>query len=214
MILVTSDAQRTMGTFLGASIDLDPRDLDLSMVRDTKVLYLEGYLWDAEAAKKAFLAAAAEVKAHGGEVALSLSDPFCVARHRESFLELVQGHTDILFANEAEITSLYNTDSFEVAIDLVRGHCKIACLTRSSEGSLVLTGDNTFSIPPYHFGELLDTTGAGDCYAAGFLYGYTQGWSAERCGNAGSICAAQVVTQMGPRSQESLKQLLELHLNN
>ncbi|NBV69974.1 MAG: adenosine kinase [Synechococcaceae bacterium WB4_2_0805] len=212
MILVTPDAQRTMGTFLGASIDLDPKDLDLSMVRETKVLYLEGYLWDAEAAKQAFLAAAAEVKAHGGEVALSLSDPFCVGRHQQSFLELVEGYVDILFANEAEITSLYNTDSFEVATDLVRGHCKIACLTRSSEGSLVLTGDTTFSIPPYHFGDLLDTTGAGDCYAAGFLYGYSQGWSYERCGHAGSICAGRVVTQMGPRSQVDLLGLIEANL--
>jgi sugar/nucleoside kinase (ribokinase family) len=212
MILVTPDAQRTMGTFLGASIALDPNDLDLSMVRQTKVLYLEGYLWDAEAAKKAFLAAAAEVKAHEGEVALSLSDPFCVDRHRTSFLELVEGHVDILFANEEEIKSLYLTDSFEQATDLVRGHCKLACLTRSSQGSLVLAGDATHVIPAYQLGELLDTTGAGDCYAAGFLYGYTQGWSAERCGHAGSICAAQIVTQMGPRSQVDLLGLINTYL--
>ena len=157
-------------------------------------------------------AATARCMILGGEVALSLSDPFCVDRHRTSFQELVEGHVDILFANEDEIKSLYLTDSFEQATDLVRGHCKLACLTRSSQGSLVLAGDATHVIPAYQLGDLLDTTGAGDCYAAGFLYGYSQGWDPNRCGHAGSICAAQIVTQMGPRSQVDLKDLIEHHL--
>ena len=160
----------------------------------------------------AFLAAAAEVRAHGGQVALSLSDPFCVDRHRQSFLELVEGHVDLLFANEREIMSLYATDSFERATEQVRGHCSLAALTRSDQGSLVLEGELTHLIPIYGLGPLVDTTGAGDSYAAGFLYGYTQGLSAERCGHIGALCAGQVVTQMGPRSQVSLKELVLEHL--
>lgn len=208
MILVTPDAQRTMCTFLGASTRLDPEDLDLSMVRRSRVLYLEGYLWDAEPAKRAFLAAAEEVRAHGGEVALSLSDPFCVQRHRDSFLDLVENHVDILFANEHEILSLYDTDHFETAVDRVRGHCRLAALTRSEKGSLVLEGERSHVIDPFVLGPLVDTTGAGDSYAAGFLYGYTQGLPAERCGAIGSLCAGQVVTQMGPRSAMDLRELV------
>ena len=131
LILVTPDAQRTMCTYLGASVGLDPADLYLEMVRQAKVLYLEGYLWDSEEAKRAFIAAAEVMRASGGEVALSLSDAFCVERHRDSFLELVDGHVDVLFANEMEITALYGTDSFEAAADQVRGRCKVAALTRS-----------------------------------------------------------------------------------
>ena len=212
LILVSPDAQRTMCTYLGASVDLDPKDLDLSMVQRARVLYLEGYLWDAEPAKQAFLAAAAAVKSNGGEVALSLSDPFCVARHRQSFLELVEGYVDILFANEAEITSLYSTDSFEIAAQRVRGHCRLACLTRSGEGSLVLEGEKSFQIPAYKLGELVDTTGAGDSYAAGFLYGYCRGLDPQLCGQIGSLCAGQVVTQIGPRSAVNLQELVRLHL--
>ena len=193
-------------------MNLDPRDVDLAMVRRAKVLYLEGYLWDAEPAKRAFLAASEEVRSHGGEVALSLSDPFCVDRHRDSFLELVRNHVDILFANEAEITSLYQTGSFEEAATQVRQHCRLACLTRSDKGSSVLEGETTPLIEPFKLGDLVDTTGAGDSYAAGFLYGYTQGLSPERCGQLGSLCAGQVVTQMGPRSQVPLKELVLQHL--
>ena len=212
MILVTPDAQRTMNTFLGASVHLDPNDIDLSMVRRAKVLYLEGYLWDSEEAKRAFVAAASEVKVQGGQVALSLSDPFCVDRHRDSFLELVENHVDILFANEAEIISLYQASSFEAAAQLVRQHCRLACLTRSEQGSWVLEGETTHAIAPFQLGELRDTTGAGDTYAAGFLFGYTQGLPADQCGQIASLCAGQVVTQMGPRPQVSLKALVQQHL--
>jgi fructokinase len=170
LILVTPDAQRTMCTYLGASVGLDPADLDLELVAQAKVLYLEGYLWDSEAAKRAFIAAAEVARANGGEVALSLSDAFCVERHRDSFQELVDGHVDILFANEMEITS------------------------------------------PYSLGPLVDTTGAGDLYAAGFLHGWTQGLPPERCGQLGSLCAGQVVTQLGPRPQCDLVELMRRHL--
>ena len=210
--LVTPDAQRTMCTYLGASVGLDPADLDLDMVAQAKVLYLEGYLWDSDEAKAAFITAAEVARAHGGEVALSLSDAFCVERHRESFQELVDGHVDILFANEMEITALYKANSFEEAADQVRGRCKLAALTRSEQGSVVLNGAGTHSVAPFQLGPLLDTTGAGDLYAAGFLHAYTQGQSVDECGRLGSLCAGQVVTQLGPRPQGSLKQLVAQHL--
>ena len=212
LILVTPDAQRTMCTYLGASVGLDPADLDLEMVAQAKVLYLEGYLWDSDEAKAAFITAAEVARAHGGEVALSLSDAFCVERHRESFQELVDGHVDILFANEMEITALYKANSFEEAADQVRGRCKLAALTRSEQGSVVLNGAGTHSVAPFQLGPLLDTTGAGDLYAAGFLHAYTQGQAVEACGRLGSLCAGQVVTQLGPRPQGSLKQLVAQHL--
>ena len=212
LILVTPDAQRTMCTYLGASVGLDPADLDLDMVAQAKVLYLEGYLWDSDEAKAAFITAAEVARAHGGEVALSLSDAFCVERHRESFQELVDGHVDILFANEMEITALYKANSFEEAADQVRGRCKLAALTRSEQGSVVLNGTSTHSVAPFQLGPLLDTTGAGDLYAAGFLHAYTQGQSVDECGRLGSLCAGQVVTQLGPRPQGSLKQLVAQHL--
>ena len=212
LILVTPDAQRTMCTYLGASVGLDPADLDLDMVAQAKVLYLEGYLWDSDEAKAAFITAAEVARAHGGEVALSLSDAFCVERHRESFQELVDGHVDILFANEMEITALYKAYSFEEAADQVRGRCKLAALTRSEQGSVVLNGTSTHSVAPFQLGPLLDTTGAGDLYAAGFLHAYTQGQAVEACGRLGSLCAGQVVTQLGPRPQGSLKQLVAQHL--
>jgi fructokinase len=207
LILVTPDAQRTMCTYLGASVALEPADLDLAMVAQAKVLYLEGYLWDSDAAKRAFVAAAEVARANGAQVALSLSDAFCVERHRDSFQELVDGHVDILFANETEIISLYQSASFEEAAQQARGRCRIAALTRSEQGSLVLQGDQTHRIEAIKLGPLVDTTGAGDLYAAGFLHAYTQGESLEACGRLGSLCAGQVVTQLGPRPQVDLIQL-------
>jgi len=212
LILVTPDAQRTMCTYLGASVGLDPADLDLEMVAQARVLYLEGYLWDSDEAKRAFIAAAEVARAHGGEVALSLSDAFCVERHRDSFQELVDGHVDILFANEMEITSLYKANSFEEAAEQVRGRCHIAALTRSEQGSLILNGSGTHVVEPFRLGELVDTTGAGDLYAAGFLHAHCRGQSVEACGRLGSLCAGQVVTQLGPRPQGDLRQLALTHL--
>ena len=213
LIYVTPDAERTMCTFLGASTQLEPDDLDLSMVRQTKVLYLEGYLWDSPAAKRAFIAAAEACRETGGQVALSLSDGFCVDRHRDSFLELVNGHVDVLFANETEILSLYETADLAIALDQVSSCCSIVAITRGGNGSVVLSGDQRWDIGIFGLGELLDTTGAGDLYAGGFLHAYTQGESLERCGQLGALCAGQIVTQLGARSQVSLKQLAEAHLN-
>ena len=213
LILVTPDAQRTMCTYLGASVGLDPSDLNLDLVAQAKVLYLEGYLWDSDDAKRAFIAAAEVARANGAQVALSLSDAFCVERHRDSFQELVDGHVDILFANEMEITSLYKANSFEAAVEQVRGRCSIAALTRSEQGSLILSGSATHQVEPFKLGPLVDTTGAGDLYAAGFLYGHTQGRSLEECGRLGSLCAGQVVTQLGPRPQADLPQLVREQLS-
>ena len=212
LIYVTPDAERTMCTFLGASTQLEPEDLDLSMVRETKVLYLEGYLWDSPAAKRAFIAAAEACRDSGGQVALSLSDGFCVDRHRESFLDLVNGHVDVLFANDVEIMSLYETDDFDTAVQQVSGCCRVAALTRGAKGSVVLSGDQRWDIGIVSLGDLLDTTGAGDLYAGGFLHGYTQGESLERCGQLGALCAGQIVTQLGARPQVSLKQLAATQL--
>ena len=209
IIFVTPDAQRTMCTYLGASVFLEPNDLDLSMVRETKVLYLEGFLWDHPAAKRAFLAASEACKNSGGKVALSLSDSFCVDRHRESFLSLVDSHVDILFANESEITSLYEVNEFNKAIEKIQNRCEIAALTRGEKGSLILTQKEQIEIEPYKFGPLIDTTGAGDLYAGGFLYGYTTGQSLLKCGHIGSICAGHIVTQLGPRSRISLKEFVQ-----
>ena len=212
LIYVTPDAERTMCTFLGASTQLEPEDLDLSMVREAKVLYLEGYLWDSPAAKRAFIAAAEACRDSGGQVALSLSDGFCVDRHRESFLDLVNGHVDVLFANDVEIMSLYETDDFDTAVQQVSGCCRVAALTRGAKGSVVLSGDQRWDIGIVSLGDLLDTTGAGDLYAGGFLHGYTQGESLERCGQLGALCAGQIVTQLGARPQVSLKQLAATQL--
>jgi sugar/nucleoside kinase (ribokinase family) len=212
LILVTPDAQRTMCTYLGASVQLHPDDIDLEMVAQAKVLYLEGYLWDSDDAKAAFIAAAEVARANGGQVALSLSDAFCVERHRSSFQELVDGHVDILFANEMEITSLYKANSFDEAAEEVRGRCTVAALTRSELGSVILNGSGTHTIAPYKLGELVDTTGAGDLYAAGFLHAYCQGQPIDACGQLGSLCAGQVVTQLGPRPQADLKALVARQL--
>ena len=212
LIFVTPDAQRTMCTYLGASVFLEPEDLDLSMVKQTKVLYLEGFLWDHPAAKRAFIAAANACKSSGGKVALSLSDSFCVNRHRKSFLTLLEDHIDILFANEAEIMSLYEVKEFQKAIDKVQDKCEVAALTCGGKGSVILSKEEQIKIEPYEFGPLIDTTGAGDLFASGFLHGYINGESLLRCGQIASICAGQIVTQLGPRSRVSLKRLVNENL--
>ncbi len=212
LILVTPDAQRTMGTFLGASVNFGPDDLDPSVVAAAKVTYLEGYLWDAPPAKKAFQEAAHIAHQAGRKVALSLSDPFCVARHRESFLDLVSGHVDLLFANEVEITSLYQVENFDQALQAVRGHCEIAALTRSGKGSVILAGDEVHVVDAAPVPEVVDSTGAGDLYAAGFLYGYTAGKSLFDSGRIGALAAAEVISHFGARPEVSLSRLVRERL--
>ena len=212
LVLVTPDAQRTMLTYLGASVNFGPADVDLDAVKDAKVTYLEGYLWDPEDAKQAFRTAAKTAEEAGREVSLSLSDPFCVDRHRADFLDLIEGHVDILFANEAEIMALYEVDSFDEAAAKVAGHCKIAALTRSEKGSVVVSDAGMQAVPAAPVGKVIDTTGAGDAYAAGFLYGYTQGEDLATCAKMGGIAAAEVICQMGARPETDLKAAMALKL--
>lgn len=208
LILITPDAQRTMNTFLGASVNLGPEDIDADLVARAKVTYLEGYLWDRDEAKQAFLRAAALAAANDRMVSLSLSDPFCVDRHRGSFREFVSGHVDILFANEDEIMSLYQVDTFDEALQHVRQDCRIAALTRSEKGSVVVAGDAVHVVDAEPVGKVVDTTGAGDQFAAGFLYGYTRGRDLTTCARIGGIAAAEVIAHVGPRPQVKLADLV------
>jgi len=209
LVLVTPDAQRTMATYLGISTQLGPIDLDRDAITNAKIVYLEGYLWDPPRAKQAFLQASRLAHDAGGQVALTLSDTFCVDRHRQEFRELVHGHIDILFANEAELLSLTEAKSFDSALAAIRGKCEIAVLTRSEKGSIVLVGNDTTEVKPDAVDKVVDTTGAGDLYASGFLYGLTRGLSMEGCARLGSLAAAEVISHVGARPQVSLKALAE-----
>jgi sugar/nucleoside kinase (ribokinase family) len=202
LIFVTPDAQRTMQTFLGACTQLGPEDVNLDHVTASKVVYMEGYLWDLPRAKQAMLDAAMKAKASGVKVSLTLSDAFCVARFRDEFLDLAEKYIDILFANESEILSLYQTQDFDDALQQVRNHCEIAALTRSEKGSVVVKGDEVHIIDAVKGVKVVDTTGAGDAYAAGFLYAYTQGTDLKTAGKLGGAMAAQVISQYGPRSEK------------
>jgi sugar/nucleoside kinase (ribokinase family) len=208
MIIVTGDAQRTMNTYLGASSMLCADHLDLDLIRASTVTYLEGYLYDRPEAKDAYRVASEAAHAAGRKVSLTLSDSFCVDRHRKDFLRLVAEGVDILFANEAEITALYEVDSFDEAKDRVRGHCEIACLTRGPAGSMIVTRDDEHEIAAHPVERVVDTTGAGDLYAAGFLFGYTQGMPFDRAGQLGSVAASAVIGHTGARPGLSLEQLL------
>ncbi len=214
LIFVTPDAQRTMCTFLGASVLLDPLDLDLSLVGKAKILYLEGYLWDNPSAKKAFIKAAEVSKKSGKKVALSLSDSFCVERHRESFLNLIEEYIDILFANESEIKSLYQNLDLDFAINKIRDKCELIAITRGNNGSVLLSKGKKIIINPFILGEAIDTTGAGDLYAGGLLKGLTNGLSPHKSAMMGSICAGHIVTQLGSRSNTSLQEIVKKNLDH
>ncbi|MHB8376997.1 MAG: adenosine kinase [Dehalococcoidia bacterium] len=208
LIVVTPDAQRTMQTYLGASVELTADDVPAALIASAQVTYLEGYLWDRPTAKAAFLRASALAHAAGRKVALTLSDPFCVERHRASFLELVAEHVDVLFANEREIIALYEADGFDAALQRVRGHCEVVALTRSEKGSVVASDGEVHVIDAAPVAEVVDTTGAGDLYAAGFLYGLTHGRGLAACGRIASLCAAEVIGHVGARPQMRLAELV------
>jgi len=207
LIFVTPDAQRTMQTFLGATSQLGPEDVDMSAITSSKVLYLEGYLWDQPRAKTAMREAAIQAEKAGVKVSLTLSDSFCVARFRDEFKELIKNHVDILFANESEILSLYEVTDFDAALQHVRQDAEIAALTRSEKGSVVVKGSEVHVIDAVKGVKVVDTTGAGDAYAAGFLYGYTQGHDLATCGKLGGVMAAEVISHMGPRVEANAKAL-------
>lgn len=205
LIFVTPDAHRTMQTFLGACGELGPEDIDDRLIASSKVVFLEGYLWDQERAKEAFRNAAGIAAEGGRKVAFTTSDPFCVERHREEFLHFIEDHVDILFANEEEVKSLYQVPDFDAALQRVRGHCEIAALTRSEKGSVVVSGDEVHVVDAERVAKVVDSTGAGDAYAAGFLYAYTQGRSLRACGKLGGMLAAEVISHYGARPAADLK---------
>jgi len=207
LILVTPDAQRTMNTYLGACVELGPEHLDRALIESAQVLYLEGYLFDPPRAKAAIRAAAEIAHGAGRKVSLSLSDPFCVERHRADFRALIADHVDIVFANEIEIGSLYETGDFEAAARAAARDCEIAVLTRSAKGSVVVSGAARHEIPAAPVAEVVDTTGAGDLYASGFLYGITHGRPLDVCGRLGSLCAAEIISHIGARPERPLKEL-------
>jgi sugar/nucleoside kinase (ribokinase family) len=207
LILVTPDAQRTMNTYLGACALLGPEDIDAELIKAAQVTYLEGYLFDRPEAKDAFRRAAAIAHAANRKVSLTLSDSFCVDRHREDFLDLVDNHVDILFANEQEITSLFETTDWDEAVAAVRERCEVAALTRSEKGSVIVGDSQTVPVPAAHVERVVDTTGAGDLYSSGFLYGVTHGADLAECGRLGSVCAAEVISHFGARPETSLRSL-------
>jgi sugar/nucleoside kinase (ribokinase family) len=208
LILVTPDGQRTMNTYLGACVELGSADMDPDVITAAQITYLEGYLFDPPQAQEAFREAAAIAHSAGRQVALSLSDPFCVGRHRREFLDLVAGHIDILFANEAEICSLCETDDFAAAAAAVRGHVAIAALTRSAAGSVILVPGAEHLIDASPVPRVVDTTGAGDLYASGFLYGLTHDLPLPVCGKIGSLCAAEIISHVGARPETALSSLI------
>lgn len=198
-ILVTPDAERTMCTYLGAAASVSEDDIDENIIADSKVLYLEGYLWDSEAASKAFHKAIECAKRSGCKVALALSDPYCVGRHREMFLSLLQNDTDILFANEEEILSLFEVETITEALNLLVSKAVLGVITRGSEGAAVVSDGGIRWVPTNKVHNVVDTTGAGDAFAAGFLYGYTQGLDLNRCAEIGNKLGAEIIQHTGAR---------------
>jgi len=207
LIMVTPDAHRSMNTYLGASAGLSRKELDLDLIRQAKITYLEGYLFDRPEAKDAFYLAAKTAAEAGNKVSLTLSDKFCVDRHRADFVDLISGYIDILFANEEEAKALFETEDFDEAIDRLREVCELAAVTRSEKGSIIQSAHDFVEVGAEPVDRLEDTTGAGDQYAAGFLYGYTQGKDLLTCGRLGSLAAAEVISHFGARPEVSLKQL-------
>jgi sugar/nucleoside kinase (ribokinase family) len=207
LIIVTPDAERTMNTYLGASGLLGPDDIDVPMVQAGEISYLEGYLFDSPANKQAYRVASEAARGAGRRVAVNLSDVFCVERHRDEFLTLIRDHVDVLFANEAEITALYETEEFDQCVAAVSRQVAIACLTRSERGSVVVTPGGSIEVPAHPVDRVVDTTGAGDLYAAGFLFGLTHDRSLEDCARLGALAAAEVISHTGARPERSLAEL-------
>jgi sugar/nucleoside kinase (ribokinase family) len=207
-ILVTPDGERTMNTYLGAAQDLNPSDIDEAQIAAARIVYLEGYLWDPKNAKEAFVKAATIAHAAGRQVALTLSDSFCVDRYRDEFLDLMRkGTVDLVFANESELHSLYQTSDFEGALKQLREDTKLAVVTRSEKGCVVAAKDGITAVPAFRIEKLVDTTGAGDLFAAGFLFGLVRDAGYENAGRLGALAAAEVIQHIGARPQVSLKEL-------
>ena len=213
IILITPDAQRTMCTYLGASIEFEPKNIDFNLIKLSKYLYLEGYLWDSELAKNAFLQAAKIAKSSKTKIILSLSDSFCVDRHRESFLELIDNYVDIVFCNESEVLRLFKKDKLANCHEYLSSLCELVVVTLGSKGSLIINKSQTELIKPTLIGKVIDTTGAGDIYAGGFIHGLIKNYPLKKCGKIGSICAGQIITQLGSRSNIDLKEFIRKNFN-
>jgi sugar/nucleoside kinase (ribokinase family) len=203
-ILVTPEGERTMNTYLGACVNLTTADIDPAIVGAAKVTYMEGYLWDRPEAKEAFKLAAQIAHKQDRLTSITLSDSFCVERHRESFLDLIRSGIDIVFANEAEIKSLYETQNFDGALQAIRRDCRIAVLTRSERGCVVIKDEEIHALPAYPVAKVVDVTGAGDLFAAGFLHGFTQGLALPRCAQLGALAASEVISHIGARPEVKL----------
>ena len=203
-ILVTPDSERTMNTYLGACVNFTTQDVDRKVVEGSEVTYMEGYLWDRPEAKEAFKLAARLARGAGRKTSITLSDSFCVERHRESFLELIRNDIDIVFANETEIKSLYKTQNFDGAMKAIARDCPVAVLTRSEKGCIVVKGDEVHASPAHPVEKVVDVTGAGDLFAAGFLHGYTNGKSLPEAARLGSLAAAEVISHIGARPEINL----------
>jgi sugar/nucleoside kinase (ribokinase family) len=212
MILVTPDAHRSMNTFLGAAVDFGPDDVIDAQVQGAAVTYMEGYLWDSPTAKAAFLKAARLAHAAGRRISLTLSDPFLVDRYKAELRDFVEKHVDIVFANEEEVRSLYDADSFDAALQAVRAHCEVAALTRSEKGAVIVAGEEVHVVDAAPVKEVVDTTGAGDLFAAGFLYGITGGYGLYDSGRIGALAAAEVISHVGARPEVSLAGLVAAEL--
>jgi adenosine kinase len=205
---VTPDGERTMNTYLGAAQELMPDDIDAAQVAASSVIYLEGYLWDPKSAKDAFVKASTIAHQAGRQVALTLSDSFCVDRYRGEFLDLMRnGAVDVIFANEAELHSLYQTSDFDTALTQLRSDAKLGVVTRSEKGCVVASTDGVIAVPAFPIDRMVDTTGAGDLFAAGFLFGLVRGAGHENAGRLGALAAAEVIQHIGARPQTSLKEL-------
>ncbi len=210
MIFVTPDGERSMNTYLGACVELGPEDVEADKAKGAKVTYFEGYLWDPPRAKEAIRLTAGHAHAAGREVSMTLSDSFCVDRYRDEFLDLMRsGTVDIVFANESELKALYQTSSFEAGLEAIRKDCRLAAVTRSELGSVIVCGKQTVPVEAIEIERLVDTTGAGDLYAAGFLFGYTSGRPLADCGRLGSLAAGLVIQQIGPRPRGNLRAAAE-----
>ncbi|HLJ00784.1 MAG TPA: adenosine kinase [Bradyrhizobium sp.] len=209
-ILVTADGERTMNTYLGAAQDLTPADIDADQIAASALIYLEGYLWDPTSAKEAFVKASTIAHQAGRQVALTLSDSFCVDRYRDEFLQLMrEGTVDLVFANEAELHSLYQTSDFETALKQLRSDIGLAAVTRSEKGCVVASKQGVLAVPAFPIDKIVDTTGAGDLFAAGFLFGLSRGVEYENAGRLGALAAAEVIQHIGARPQTALKELAQ-----
>ena len=213
-IFVTPDAQRTMNTYIGACSLLSPKDIDEELVKNSRITYLEGYCWEEQLAKESLIKAAEIAHKADNKVSLTLSDPFCVERHRNEFKDLVKKHIDILFANEIEAKKLCQTENFDESIKEISEITEIAAITRSEKGAEICNGKEVVKIEPKIFGEVKDTTGAGDLFAAGFLYGLSKNFSVLKSGNIASISAGEIISHFGARPEINLSDLIKKELKD